>query len=144
MSTDVERLINFLQTQLTMGSPEKYKLKILHWFPPVTLLKTYLQNNVKQFLITVRTYNGYTSRKTNNRPLRDTEFFEIATWTLESPDYKEPYKNIARDELVNQIKSVIKQDPILATVETYHNLDKMIGQNYVLNTTILVSILHEP
>jgi len=139
----VEQLIAFFKKELTSPNLEKWSLEVLPWLPTALLIKTYLQNNVKPLLVTVRPYNGYTKRVYHERNIQDTEQFEVAVLGLEAPEYLEPALVYAKDAVVEQIKKACKKPPILVTVENYKNLDHMVSKVLILQTVIIVSMLHE-
>ncbi|MCL2868708.1 MAG: hypothetical protein FWF27_04625 [Candidatus Bathyarchaeota archaeon] len=145
--TPVVEIINFLKQNLKLPTGAPYGLHVTDWMPTSSLLDTFLSNDVVPFVVTVRSLNGETGRQVKERTFKDLEHFEICVYTLEAPEYQfdnfTPVKIRLRDFLVNEIKSLLKQEPFFVTVDYYKNLDKLIAKVLLIQTAITVSILHE-
>ncbi|MCL1977602.1 MAG: hypothetical protein FWG55_05845 [Candidatus Bathyarchaeota archaeon] len=135
------QLIKLLQDGLV--APDDTVLKVMEWYQPVNMIKELLQNNSVDFIVSVRHFSSNTSREYCGRPISDNVLFEVGVWTHESPDYQQPIRTHQRNELVKQIKQIFKQNPHIGTEKNTKNMDHIVGQVWVLCTTVMVAQLVE-
>jgi len=137
-----QELLTFLEKNLV--APQNMNLKFLLWYMVDNMFKDWLQNRAVDLLVSVRFFQSDTTRTYNMRPLTDIQIVEIGVWGQEAPDYRQPYKNQARNNLVSQIKQLLKSNAVaMGTEKSCKNNDHAVGQTWRINTNILVSQLNE-
>ncbi|MCL2641967.1 MAG: hypothetical protein FWD52_00390 [Candidatus Bathyarchaeota archaeon] len=134
-----QQLLDLLSVAITSPQGKQKPVRIIDWMPPLIMLKTHLQNNTADYLISIRTYTATPNRIYNSIPLDETARFEIAIWSCKTPAYHEPAKSHDREQLTTQIKQFFGKHPQLGTVESVKNNDHLIGQMWAINTNIIIT-----
>ncbi|MDR2699286.1 MAG: hypothetical protein LBC12_00435 [Nitrososphaerota archaeon] len=156
MTTILNELIaaldNFLKRSPILASDGEGKvedyLKVEQWYDLAVMLKTNLQNNLYDVLVSVRQLSSEAGRfhkdpKGCLLPLLAVEVYEVLVWMVDAPKYRLHFDMDLLGRVVEEVRRFFYNNSVFGCEKTVKNLNHANKTQLVYCTQILVTRVNQ-